>query len=76
MKVTAWVEVGILIGYKGSHIFKVYIPLRKGPAKNRIVWLLNVRFNEGGLIIKPLLEDDTNILIPARNRGKNIKNQD
>ena len=74
MKVTAWAKIGILIGYKGSYIFKVYIPLRKGPAKNRIIELLNIRFNKGGLITKPLLEDNTNILIPARNRGGNTKN--
>jgi len=43
-------------------------------AKNRIIQSLNVRFNRGGLIIKPLLEDNTNILIPAKNRGKSIKN--
>ena len=66
----------ILISYKGSYIFKVYILLRKGPTENRIIQFLNIRFNKEGLIIKPLLEDNTNILIPARNRGKNIKNQD
>ena len=66
--------MGILIGYKGSHIFKVYIPLRKGPAKNRIIQSLNIKFNKGGLIIKPLLEDNTDILIPAKNRGKSTKN--
>ena len=66
--------MGILIGYKGSHIFKVYIPLRKGPAENRIIRSLNVRFNKRGLIIKPLLEDNTDILIPAKNRGKSTKN--
>ena len=36
-KVTIQAKVGIFIGYKGSYIFKVYIPLRKGPAKNRII---------------------------------------
>jgi hypothetical protein len=68
--------VGILVGYKGSHIYKVYIPLRRGPTKNRIVRSLNVRFNKGGLITKPLLEDNINILIPTGNRGKSTKNQD
>jgi hypothetical protein len=48
--------------------------LRKGPAENRIVQSLNIRFNKRGLIIKPLLEDDTDILIPAGNRGKSTKN--
>ena len=69
-----WAKVGILIGYKGSHIFKVYIPLRKGPAKNKIIQSLNIRFNKRGLIIKPLLKDNTDILIPTRNRGKSTKN--
>ena len=34
----------------------------------------NVRFDEGGLITKPLLEDDTDIPIPAKNRGKSTEN--
>jgi len=66
--------VGILIGYKGSHIFKVYIPLKKGLIKNRIIQSSNIRFNERGLITKPLSEDDTDILIPTKNRGKSTKN--
>ena len=66
--------MGILIGYKGNYIFKVYIPLKRGPIKNRIIQSLNIRFNKGGLIIKPLLKDNTNILIPARNRGENTEN--
>ena len=74
MKVTVWAKVGILVGYKGSHIFKVYIPLRKGPAKNRIIQSLNIRFNKRGLITKPLLKDNTDIPIPAKNRGKSTKN--
>ena len=67
--------MGILISYKGSHIFKVYILLKKGPAENRIIQSLNIRFNKRGLIIKPLLEDDTDVPIPAKNRGESIKNQ-
>ena len=66
--------MGIFIGYKGSHIFKVYIPLKKGPTKNRIVQSLNIKFNKRGLIIKPLLEDNTNISIPTGNRDKSTKN--
>ena len=64
----------ILIGYKESHIFKVYIPLKRGPTKNRIIQSLNIRFNKESLIIKPLLKNNTNILIPAENRGKSTKN--
>ena len=74
MKVAARAKVGILIGYKGSYIFKVYIPLKKGPVKNRIVQSSNIKFNKKGLIIKPLLKDNTDIPIPAKNRGKSTKN--
>ena len=74
MKVAAQAKIGILIGYKESHIFKVYILLRKGPAENRIIQSLNIRFNKRGLITKPLSEDNTDILIPTRNRGKSTKN--
>ena len=67
-------EVGILIGYKGSYIFKVYILLRKGPAENRIIQSLNIRFNKRGLITKPLLKNNTDIPIPTKNRGESTKN--
>jgi hypothetical protein len=56
--VTECAEVGILVDYKGSYIFKVYVLLRRGPVKGRIVRFLNVRFNEEGLITKPLLEKE------------------
>ena len=52
----------------------MYIPLKRRPTENRIIQSLNIRFNKGGLIIKPLLKDNTNILIPAENRGKSTKN--
>ena len=52
----------------------MYISLRRGPTENRIIQSLNVRFNKGGLITKPLLEDDTDIPIPAKNRGKSTEN--
>ena len=67
-------KVGIFIGYKGSYIFKMYILLKKGPTKNRIIQSLNIKFNKGGLIIKPLLEDNTDILISTKNRGESTKN--
>ena len=66
--------MGIFIGYKGSYIFKVYIPLRRGPVKNKIVQFLNIRFNKGGLIMKPLLKNNTNIPILAKDRGKSTEN--
>ena len=65
----------ILISYKGSHIFKVYILLRRRPTKNRIMQSLNIRFNKRGLITKPLLKDNADIPIPNKNRSKSIKNQ-
>ena len=66
--------MGILIGYKGSHIFKIYIPLRRALTENRIIQSLNIKFNKGGLITKPLLKDNTDIPILAKNRGKSTKN--
>jgi hypothetical protein len=71
-------KVEILVGYKGLYIFRVYVPSRRGPVESRIVRSLNVRFNEGGLIIKPFLEEDkeeANIQIPVKNRGETA-NQD
>ena len=65
--------MGIFIGYKGSYIFKVYIPLRRGLIKNRIIQFLNIRFNKKSLIIKPLLKDNTDILIPAGNRVRVLR---
>jgi len=52
----------------------MYIPLKRGPTKNRIIQFLNIKFNKRGLITKPLLEDNTNILIPTKNRDKSTKN--
>ena len=68
--------MGILITYKGSHIFKVYIPLRRGLTENRIIQSLNIRFNKRGLITKSLLKDDTDVPTPAKNRSESTKNQD
>src|SRR6202021_354505 len=73
-KVKERAEVGILVGYEGTHIFKVYIPSRRSPLENRIVKSSNVRFDEGGLISKnlPIPENKNNdFLIPAINRGEN-----
>jgi hypothetical protein len=78
-KVKERAEVGILVSYEGTHIFKIYVPSRRGPIENRIVRSSNVRFDEGGLITKPLPEEDeleeTNIQMPAGNRGENTENQ-
>ena len=67
--------MGIFIGYKRSYIFKVYIPSKKRPTKNRIRQSLNIRFNKRGLIIKPLLEDNTDVPTPTKNRGESTENQ-
>ena len=77
-KVVARAEVGILVGYEGSHIFKVYVPSRKGAPENRVVRSSNVRFDEGGLITKPLLllEEEADISIPMGTRGEVTENQD
>jgi hypothetical protein len=73
-KVTGHVKVKILVSYKGSHIFKVYMLLRRGPVESRIVRSLNVRFNKKGLITKPLPKEkdkkEANIQIPIKNKGK------
>ena len=52
----------------------MYIPLRKRPAKNRIIQSLNIRFNKRGLITKLLLKDNTDIPILAKNWGTSTKN--
>ena len=52
----------------------MYIPLKRGPTKNRIIQALNIRFNKRGLIIKPLLKDNTDIPILAKNRGESTEN--
>jgi hypothetical protein len=51
--------------------------LKRGSVESRIVRSLNVRFNEGGLITKPFLEEDkkADIQILVRNRGEAV-NQD
>jgi hypothetical protein len=76
-KVAERAEVGILVGYEGTHIFKIYVPTRRGLLENRIVRSSNVRFDEGGLITKPFLDEDeienddedTSITLPYRARG-------
>jgi hypothetical protein len=36
----------------------MYMLLKRGPVKSRIVRFLNVRFDKGGLITKPFLKKD------------------
>ncbi len=49
-KLVARAEVGILVGYKGVHIYRVYMPLR---ARDKIVYTSHIRFDEGGFVIMP-----------------------
>jgi hypothetical protein len=65
------VEVGILIGFKGHYIYRVYIPL-----KRRVVRTSHYRFNKGqGLIIE---SNSTDLSLPDRlnTRGNSQGNQD
>jgi len=75
-KIVIRAEVGILVGYEGQHIFKVYVLTRGGGEDNKIVRSSNVRFNKAGLITKPLLEDnkDNDSQQPV-NRGE-LQNKD
>lgn len=47
-KLDARAEIGILVGYEGSHIFRVYVPSRK-----ILIRSSNVRFDEEGYITSP-----------------------
>lgn len=42
-------DVGILVGYEGTNIFRVYVSSRKGLIANKRVRCRKVWFNEGGL---------------------------
>jgi hypothetical protein len=55
---TGHAKVKILVSYKGLYIFRVYMLLKRGLIKSRIVRFLNVRFDKEGLIIKLFLEKD------------------
>ncbi|KAI0995961.1 hypothetical protein K3495_g12220 [Podosphaera aphanis] len=44
-KLDARAEIGILVGYEGSHIFRVYVPSRKNGIRSS-----NIRFDEDGYI--------------------------
>ena len=46
-------EVGILIGYEGVSIYRVYMPSR---ARDKIVYSSHIRFDKGGLITEPDFE--------------------
>ncbi|KAI0992124.1 hypothetical protein K3495_g16062, partial [Podosphaera aphanis] len=46
-------EIGILLGYEGQHIFRVYIPSRR-----KVIRSSNVRFDENSSITIPPLNDE------------------
>jgi hypothetical protein len=41
------------MGYKGAHIYRVYMPLR---ARDKIVYTSHVHFDKGGFITEPDFE--------------------
>jgi hypothetical protein len=65
-----------VVNKEGLSIFRFNknIIIIKVPIKNGMVQSLNIKFNKRCLIIKPLLKDNIDILIPAKNRGKSTKN--
>jgi hypothetical protein len=70
-KVDRRAEVGILVGYEGEHIYRVWIPSSRG--QGRIVRSSNVRFDENGLISNPSVDEmdtDITISIQAESRGE------
>ena len=72
-KIVLRVYEGILVGYKGHYIFRVYIK-----SKTKVIRSLNVTFDEGGLITKPLEDDFTgrakekDPTLRSRIRGKEV----
>lgn len=64
-------EIGILVGYEGEHIYRVWIPGKKGFA-GRIVRTSNARFDENGLITDVTAEGSApnlDIQVPDESRG-------
>jgi hypothetical protein len=64
-------EIGILVGYEGKHIYRVWIPGKKGFA-GRIVRTSNARFDENGLITDVTAEGsgpNLDIQVPDESRG-------
>jgi hypothetical protein len=64
-------EIGILVGYEGKHIYRVWIRGKKGFA-GRIVRTSNARFDENGLITDVTAEGsglNLDIQVPDESRG-------
>ena len=65
-------EVGILVGYKGEYIYRVYVPLRK---VDKIVRSSNVRFDEAtptSEMPRPISSSDV-VIDPLIDRGENVE---
>jgi hypothetical protein len=45
-KLKPYAELGILVGYKGNYIYRVYVLSKK---HNKIIYLSNYKFDEGGV---------------------------
>ncbi|KAI1006112.1 Retrovirus-related Pol polyprotein from transposon TNT 1-94 [Podosphaera aphanis] len=71
-KLDARAEIGILVGYEGSHIFRVYFPSRK-----IVIRSSNIRFDEDGYITSPPNELPSDLGEPefSENRGES-KNEE
>jgi hypothetical protein len=52
-KLAARVKVGILVGYEGVYIYRVYMPSR---ARDKVIRSSHVRFDEGGFVTEPDFE--------------------
>ena len=70
-KIALRVYKGILVGYEGRYIFRVYIK-----SKTKVIRSLNVTFNEGRLIIKPLPleeEEEDNFIGRAKEKDPTLR---
>jgi hypothetical protein len=74
-------KVGILVGYEGKHIYRVYLAPENGHGRGKIVRSSHVRFDEGGLITDadtwddPFDDDDQEVTTERgkqRNRDREI----
>jgi hypothetical protein len=64
-------KVGILVGFKGHHIYRVYIP-----SKHRVVRTSHYRFDEGQGLITESNGTDLSLLDHPNTRGNGQGNQD
>jgi hypothetical protein len=50
-------QVGILVGYEGTHIYRVFVPNPRG-SSGKIIRTSHARFDEGGIITASSASDD------------------